>query len=110
MEFSHHLLLSQKKLSLDEYNIYVPKRMLNSDWHIARLAVVAIGDDTNFKRFISHYREKERIASVNVSDSARLYLVVPELFNNATGLRGLNMKTSKLYGVLFYKREVHVGA
>ena len=99
-----------KKLSLDEYNIYVPKRMLNSDWHIARLAVVAIGDDTNFKRFISHYREKERIAYVNVSESARLYLVVPELFNNTTGLRGLKMKTSKLYGVLFYKREVHVGA
>ena len=98
-----------KKLSLDEYNKYVPKRMLNSDWHIARLAVVAIGDDTNFKRFISHYREKERIAYVNVSESARLYLVVPELFNNTTGLRGLKMKTSKLYGVLFYKREVNVG-
>ena len=98
-----------KKLSLDEYNTYVPKRMLNGDWHIARLGVVAIGDDTNFKRFINYYREKERIACVNVSESTRLFLVVPELFNNATGLRGLNMKSSKLYGVLLYKHEVNVG-
>ena len=38
---------------------------------------------------IIYYSNRERVAYFKVSESTRLFLVVPELRDNATGLRGI---------------------
>ena len=97
-------------LPVDEYNRFVYERLQNVEWKIARLRVESVGVDTYFESFSNYYSNRERVAYFKVSESTRLFLVVPELRDNATGLRGINMKSSKMYGVLLYKREVNVGA
>ena len=97
-------------LPVDEYNRFVYERLQNVEWKIARLRVESVGVDTYFESFSNCYSNRERVAYFKVSESTRLFLVVPELRDNATGLRGIKMKSSKMYGVLLYKREVNVGA
>ena len=90
-------------LSVGDCNLYVHQRPKSTDWHIAHLKIEPIGDATQYKKLHKHCRVRKRIACIEIFNSTKLYLVVPELRDNVVGLRELNIQSSKIYGVLLYK-------